>query len=111
MITTRAARTLAIVATVLLQGCAAIMASNEPLRNGLIPQVQQGMTREQIVAIMGKPDQEMVFERSNTVAWDYRYTDSWGFMAVFAVTFGAEGRVVSTTTWRLNDRGSSSGMQ
>ena len=105
----RATRALAILATIVLQGCAAILASNEPLRNGLIPQVEQGMTREQIVAILGKPDQEMAFERTNTVAWDYRYTDSWGFLAIFAVTFGADARVQSTVTWRLND-GRSNGM-
>ena len=103
MIPKRAARILAILALALLQGCAAIMASNEPLRNDLLPRVQQGMTREQVTAIMGVPDQEMVFERSQTVAWDYRYTDTWGFMAIFAVTFGSDNRVQSTTTWRLND--------
>ena len=104
----RAARTLALLAIALLQGCAAIMASNEPLRNALLPQVQQGMTREQITAILGPPDREMVFERSQTTSWDYRYTDSWGFMAIFAVTFGADSRVQSTVTWRINDGQSSS---
>jgi outer membrane protein assembly factor BamE (lipoprotein component of BamABCDE complex) len=103
-------RTVAILATVLLQGCAAILASNEPLRNGLIPQVQQGMTREQVTAVLGPPDQQMTFERSQTVAWDYRYTDTWGFLAIFAVTFGADNRVQSTTTWRINDGRSGNGM-
>jgi hypothetical protein len=51
MFSRAAMRTLAILATALLQGCAAILASNEPLRNGLIPQVQQGMTREQVTAV------------------------------------------------------------
>jgi outer membrane protein assembly factor BamE (lipoprotein component of BamABCDE complex) len=110
MIGNRAALTLAIVATALLQGCAAILASNEPLRNGLIPRVQQGMTREQVAAIMGPPDQQMAFERSQTLAWDYRYTDTWGFMAMFAVVFGPDHRVQSTTTWRINDGRSGTGM-
>jgi hypothetical protein len=26
-------------------------------------------------------------------------------MAIFAVTYGADNRVQSTTTWRINDRG------
>ena len=104
-----AARILAILAIALLQGCAAILASNEPLRNGLIPQVQQGMTREQVTGILGPPDQKMEFHRSQTIAWDYRYTDSWGFLAIFAVTFGADNRVQSTITWRINDRGASDG--
>lgn len=105
-----AMHTFTILATALLQGCAAILASNEPLRNGLIPQVQQGMTREQVTAILGPPDQTMTFERSQTTAWDYRFTDTWGFMAIFAVTYGADNRVQSTTTWRINDRSSSGGM-
>ena len=109
MFRNRAASTLAILATALLQGCAAILASNEPLRNGLIPQVQQGMTREQVTAILGPPDQQMAFERSQTVAWDYRYTDTWGFLAIFAVTFAADNRVQSHTTWRINDRGAGGG--
>jgi outer membrane protein assembly factor BamE (lipoprotein component of BamABCDE complex) len=106
-----AARALAALAVALLQGCAAVLASNEPVRNGLIGQVQQGMTREQVVAVMGPPDQTMAFERTQTVAWDYRFTDTWGFLSMFAVTFAADGRVVSTITWRINDGRSGSGMQ
>jgi outer membrane protein assembly factor BamE (lipoprotein component of BamABCDE complex) len=104
-----AARALAVLATVVLQGCAAVLASNEPLRNGLIGQVQQGMTEDQVRAVLGPPDETMAFERTKTVSWDYRYTDTWGFMAMYSVTFGSEGRVVSTFSRRLNDGRSGSG--
>lgn len=110
MIRRRITLAIAILAAALVHGCAAIRASNEPLRNGLIPQVQQGMTHEQVTAIMGPPDRQMAFERTQTLAWDYRYTDTWGFMAIFAVVFGPDHRVQSTTTWRINDGRSGNGM-
>jgi outer membrane protein assembly factor BamE (lipoprotein component of BamABCDE complex) len=110
MFSSPVARALApILAAVLLHGCAAVMRSNEPVRNGLIGQVQQGMTREQVQGILGPPDETMAFDNTRTVAWDYRYTDSWGFMAMFSVTFGPDWRVVSTFSRRLNDGRSSSG--
>lgn len=104
-------RTIAILATAaLVQGCAAVLASNEPYRNALIPQVQQGMSREQVQTVLGKPDEVMAFGNTQTVSWDYRYTDTWGFMAMYSVTFGNDWRVVSTFSRRLNDGRSSSGL-
>ena len=94
----------------LLQGCAAVMSSNEPLRDPLIERIGQGMTREDVRAILGPPDEVMPFPMSATVAWDYRYADAWGYQAMFAVTFGADGRVVSTGSRRINDGRSGSGM-
>jgi outer membrane protein assembly factor BamE (lipoprotein component of BamABCDE complex) len=105
-------RALVVLAVALIQGCAAVLASNEPYRNALIPQIQQGMTQAQVRTVLGPPDEVMAFGNTQTVSWDYRYSDSWGFMAMFSVTFGvAEGRVVSTFSRRLNDGRSSSGMQ
>ena len=106
------ARTAVVLAFALIQGCAAVLASNEPYRNGLIPQIRQGMTQEQVRTVLGPPDEVMAFGNTQTVSWDYRYSDSWGFLAMFSVTFGvAEGRVVSTFSRRLNDGRSSSGLQ
>ena len=105
------ARTIAILATAaLVQGCAAVRASNEPHRNALIPQIQNGMTREQVETVLGKPDEVMAFARMQTVSWEYRYTDSWGFLALYSVDFNTNWRVVSTFSRRLNDGRSSSGL-
>ena len=105
------ARTAAVVLVALLvQACAAVLGSNEPKRNGLVPQIQEGMTREQVEGILGPPDETMAFNNTRTGAWDYRYTDSWGFLAMFSVTFDSSWRVVSTFSRRLNDGRSSSGM-
>ena len=100
---------LALSAALLLPGCAAVMASNEPIRVTLVDRIQPGMTQDQVRAILGPPDETMPF-RSGNLAWDYRYTDTWGFLASFGVTFAPDGRVVSTISRRLNDGRSSSGM-
>ena len=89
--------------TVLIQGCAAVLASNEHLRDGLIPKIEHGMTRGQVTSVLGKPDEVMAFRNTETVSWDYRYTDTWGYMAMYSVTFNANWRVVSTFSRRLND--------
>ena len=49
----------------------------------------------------------MRFGLSNTYAWDWRYVDTWGYTAIFSVTFDAQDRVVSKITQRIErpDRG------
>jgi outer membrane protein assembly factor BamE (lipoprotein component of BamABCDE complex) len=100
---------LVLAAALALQGCAAVIASNEPIRNQLVGRIEHGMSPEQVRAILGPPDETMPFPLSRTVAWDYRYTDTWGFLAMFGVTFGPDGRVTSTVSRRLNDGRSDSG--
>jgi len=100
---------LLLAAALVLNGCAAVVASNEPLRKELIGRIDRGMTPDQVRAILGPPDETMPFPLSGSVAWDYRYTDTWGFMAMFGVTFGPHGRVASTVSRRLNDGGNDSG--
>ena len=71
-----------------------------------IYRVERGQTREQVLEMFGAPFQTMAFERTNTTAWDYRYTDTWGYPAILSITFDAEGRVLSRISQRIerNDR-------
>ena len=71
----------AVACAALLHGCAAVMSSNEPLRNGLIPQVQQGMSREQVTAVLGPPDEAMAFDNTRPAASD-RIDDTLDYKAV-----------------------------
>ena len=65
--------------------------------------IRIGMTNDEVRRALGPPDDTMTFSRT-TVAWDYRYQDTWGYFAVFSVTFDA-GRAVSRISIRTNDGG------
>jgi outer membrane protein assembly factor BamE (lipoprotein component of BamABCDE complex) len=87
-----------------------------PLANGGPPRsdevfshIAAGMTKDDVQRLIGRPDDTMRFPLSNTVAWDYRYYDTWGYMAIFSVTFSPDGRALSKITTRVNDGGDHGG--
>jgi outer membrane protein assembly factor BamE (lipoprotein component of BamABCDE complex) len=63
--------------------------------------IRPGLTEQEILHMIGPPGETMHFARTDTTAWDYRYTDSWGYVAVFSVTFDNKGVVVSKITRRI----------
>ncbi|MGZ5031788.1 MAG: hypothetical protein ACXWAC_01190 [Usitatibacter sp.] len=68
--------------------------------------IRAGMTRDEILRLIGPPGDTMAFSLSRQVAWDYRYVDVWGYVAIFSVTFDDKGIVVSKFSRRLDqDRG------
>ena len=71
----------------------------------LFARVSTGMTPDEVRRELGAPDQTMPFPLLRSVAWDYRYQDAWGYLALMSVTFGPDGRVASRTSQRLNDGG------
>ncbi len=75
------------------------------LNDDTFRQVQPGMTRDEVLRRIGPPGETMEFARSHTVAWDYRYIDTWGYRAIFSVTFDESGRVVSKFTRRIERPG------
>ena len=44
----------------------------------------------------------MAFGLSHTDSWEYRYMDTWGYLAIFSVTFDRNGIVVSKFSRRLD---------
>jgi len=69
-------------------------------------QVQAGMTKDEILRLIGPPGETMGFPLSRTHAWDYRYMDTWGYLAIFSVTFNEQDVVVSKFTQRIErDKG------
>ena len=96
--------TLAVAA--LCSGCAVrTFAPEGPARSdALFSRVDLGMTQQDVRALLGPPDETMPL-RARTLAWDYRFQDTWGYFAVFSVTFDVDGRAVSRLTWRINDGG------
>jgi outer membrane protein assembly factor BamE (lipoprotein component of BamABCDE complex) len=87
-----------------LGACAAYM-QNPPRNDDLFRNIVPGMTQEDVSRALGKPDEMMPFPMSHTVAWDYRYYDSWGYIAYMSITFGPDGRVMSKFSRRINSGG------
>lgn len=63
--------------------------------------VAPGQTREEIMGMIGAPVETMAFPRLSQVAWDYRFVDTWGYQAIFSVTFDENWIVVGKFTRRL----------
>jgi hypothetical protein len=92
----------------LLTACATgpLGSAAAPARNdALFAQVERGMPEPAVTQLLGRPDETMRFPLSQNEAWDYRYYDGWGYMAIFSVTFGPDGRVASTISNRINSGG------
>lgn len=71
------------------------------LKDDTFFQVHAGMTKDEILRLIGPPGETMAFPRNHTHAWDYRYMDTWGYRAIFSVTFNDQDVVVSKFTQRL----------
>jgi len=83
-----------------------VVSIGNALRDETFYRVQAGMTKDEILRLIGPPGETMAFPRSQTHAWDYRYMDTWGYRAIFSVTFNAQDVVVSKFTQRIErDKG------
>jgi hypothetical protein len=63
--------------------------------------IQPGLTEEDILRMIGPPGDKMAFSLSGNYAWDYRFVDTWGYTAIFSVTFNRDGVVVSKISQRI----------
>lgn len=63
--------------------------------------IQPGQTRDDVLRLIGPPLETMEFPRLHQVAWDYRYQDTWGYVAIFSVMFDEQGQVVGRHSRRL----------
>ena len=64
-------------------------------------QIRPGMTKDEVLRLIGPPGETMAFPRNNTHAWDYRFVDTWGYRSIFSVTFNAQDIVVSKIAQRI----------
>ena len=71
--------------------------------------IAAGMTLQEVEQMLGPPDFMMSFPRTRTVAWDYEYRDTWGYLSLMSVTFDADGRTVGKFRQRLRDKGGKGG--
>jgi hypothetical protein len=83
-----------------------LQAISQVLDDDTFHRIQPGLTKDQVVRMIGPPGDTMFFPRLSHTAWDYRFTDTWGYLAIFSVTFDRDGIVVSKISQRIErDRG------
>jgi len=63
-----------------------------------------GMRGEDVLRMIGPPNDTMKFPRTNQESWEYRYVDTWGYRAFLYVNVNADGIVVGKVTRRLEGR-------
>jgi len=63
--------------------------------------IRPGMTKDEVLRMIGPPGETMGFQLSRTHAWDYRFQDTWGYRAIFSVTFNERDIVVSKFVQRI----------
>ena len=63
--------------------------------------ISKGMTTEELLRLIGPPVQRVYFGNLRQTAWDYRYRDSWGYVAVLSVMVDDAGLVASRVTQRI----------
>lgn len=75
------------------------------LTDGVFDSMREGMTEQDVLRTIGPPGRSMRFPISNQHAWEYRYMDTWGYIAEFSTTFNADGVMVSKFKRRLERGG------
>jgi hypothetical protein len=65
--------------------------------NAIVP----GMTSDELLRLIGPPWQRVYFANLRQTAWDYRYRDSWGYVAILSVMVDQSGRVASRISQRI----------
>ena len=63
--------------------------------------ITAGQTRDDVLRLIGPPGETMEFPRLGQIAWDYRYQDTWGYVAIFSILFDRDGVVVGKANRRL----------
>ena len=78
-----------------------VQAVRQVLGDGTFNQIRPGLTRDQVLRMIGPPGDSMSFPRMEQDSWEWRYQDDWRYTAIFSVNFDRNGIVVSKFTRRL----------
>lgn len=78
------------------------------LTDDVFRRIQPGMRREDVLRLIGPPGDTMEFPRMAQESWEYRFMDTWNYLAIFSVNFDRDGLVVSKFTRRIERDGRSS---
>lgn len=77
------------------------------LTDDIFRTIEPGMTRDQVVRLIGPPGDVMEFPRMGQLSYEYRFMDTWHYLALFSVNFDRNDIVVGKFTRRIerNDHG------
>ena len=78
---------------------------DQVLRDERFYAIVPGITGDDVLRMIGPPSETMDFPRLQQVAWEYRYKDTWGYVAFLSVMIDRQGHVVGRTTRRLERDG------
>ena len=79
-----------------------VRAVRSALNDETFQRVSPGMTRDDVLRLIGPPRDSMKFPRLDQDSWEYYFQDTWGYRALFFVNFDPKGIVVSKFTRRLD---------
>lgn len=74
----------------------------QPVTDDVILGINPGMTRDQVLRLIGPPLEVMQFPRKRETSWEYRFVDTWGYRSFLYVNFDPAGVVVSRLTRRID---------
>lgn len=74
----------------------------QALTDDNLRRVTAGVAREDVLRLIGPPWRTIEFPNRRQVAWDYRFQDTWGYLADFSVMIDERGTVAETVTVRLD---------
>jgi outer membrane protein assembly factor BamE (lipoprotein component of BamABCDE complex) len=93
---------LAVGIAVTLGACASIGAQSFNPERDRLAQIHSGLTQDEVRGLAGRPDNVTGDSRTGGAMWIYSFEDIWGYPSEFDVTFGANGKVASTYSERLD---------
>lgn len=71
------------------------------LSDDVFNRIRAGMTRDEVLRMIGPPGDRMEFPRLQQESLEWRYMDTWHYVAFFSVNFTRDGIVASKFTRRL----------
>lgn len=72
------------------------------LTDDTIQRIEAGMSRDQVLRMIGPPRDVMEFPRRAETSWEYYFNDTWGYRSYLYVNFNPAGIVVSKLTRRID---------
>lgn len=70
---------------------------NDDVFNGIRP----GLTADDVLRRIGPPREKAYFPNLRQTAWDYKFTDTWGYESILSVMLDEQNIVVGKVTRRI----------